>query len=274
MRQPFTDARYDSISDFISAVEQPCANAKNTSLHSGFLDRPSYDATWLGADCATGRDVLKLVRDGWPQGRERINALRSKIATVEAQPVDKRRRMQRGPQGDVLDMPYVWSGRLDIAWRAPRRISSQGPQRIDIVANMICSGHEHADVLFWRGAAAVVLADLLEQAGYMVRLVVIFGGNAEDKKTSCRITVKDHGVPLDITSTSAVILPGFFRALGHAWIANHAPHHRDYGGISVGQGIVDKGEILLSHNVRDHGTAVATINATIARINEGQEAAA
>jgi hypothetical protein len=150
-----------------------------------------------------------------------------------------------------------------------RRVTTRGPQRIDIVANMLCSGAEHSDVLFYRGAAAAVLADLLETAGYMVRLVVNFGGRAENVQTSCRITVKDHGMPFDVTSISAVILPGFFRALGHAWLVNHAPHVRNGMGISVGQGRVEAGEILLSHKVRDHGTAVAAINDVIKRINDG-----
>lgn len=272
MREPFTDANYTSIVDFLDAVSLPCLNSKNAHIHTQYMD--SHRGSWYGADCHTGHDVKKTMNDGWPDGRQRMNDLRAQIGVIDLAPVDRRRRLTRGPSGDTLDMNLVYSGRFDIAWRAPRRRTTAGPQKVEICANMICSGMEHADVLFWRGAAAAVLADMLESAGYMVRLVVNFGGQAESLKTSCRITVKEHGVPFDITSTSAVILPGFFRALGHAWIANHAPHKRTHDGIMVGQGNVEPGEILLSHNVRDHGTALDAVRSAIEHINAGKAEAA
>lgn len=268
MRQEFTNAEYGSITDFVSAVELPMANKDNQDIYDSFMGR-GHGAYWYGAGCDSGRAVAQLMRDGWAEGRDRLGDLRDKLDSVELTPQDRRRKRIRTDMGDELDIHMVYAGRSDIAWTTTRRMTTRGPQRIDICANMICSGAEHSDVLFWRGAAAAVLADMLETAGYMVRLVVNFGGKAESAKCSCRIVVKDHGMPFDITSTSAVILPGFFRALGHAWIANHAPHKRRYGGISVGQGIVDQGEILLSHKVRDHGTALAFINDTIKRINDG-----
>ena len=266
--QPFNNATYASIADFNSAVQLPCRHADNKTIWEGFVTHGRM-SNWYGAGCHTGMDVLALMRDGWHDGRDRMMELRSKLTNIDLAPRDRRRRMVRGPQGDVLDIHAVYAGRLDVAWRAPRRVNMQGPQRVDLVANMICSGFEHADVLFYRGAAAAVLADMLETAGYMCRLSVAFGGKADGVKTSCRITVKEHGMPFDVTSTSAVILPGFFRALGHAWIANHCPHKRDTGGISVGQGIVEPHELLLSHNVRDHGTAVAFIEETLAKVNDG-----
>lgn len=273
MMQDFINARYDSIADFLSAVELPCRVFANETIKQHFLGS-DHGADWYGANCNSGREVLTRMREGWKEGRDRLNELRSKLGTIEVAPVDMRRRPIRMDRGDNLDMQAVYAGRFDICWRTARRQSTNGPQRVDIVANMICSGAEHFDVLFWRGAAAAVLADILETAGYMVRMVVNFGGNAEDKKCSCRITVKDHGAPFDVTSTSAVILPGFFRALGHAWIANHCPHKRQMGGISVGQGIVDDGELLVTHKVRDHGTALAFVNEQIAKINSGNQTVA
>ena len=271
MRQPFNDARYSSIADFVSAVRLPVLNAKNQDEYSHFM-RDQY-GDWYGAGCNTGEDVAKTMMAGWQEGRDRMNELRDQIGDVDLVPVSRKRRLVRAASGDTLDIHKVWSGNLDTAWRTPRRLTRVSPNRIDLCANMICAGYEHSDVLFYRGAAAAVLSDLLEQAGFMVRLVVNFGGttgdNAEiNKYTSCRIVVKDHGIPFDVTSTSAVILPGFFRALGHAWISNHAPAKRSMGGIHVGQGVIDDGEILLSHNVRDHGTALAFIRDTIADLNK------
>lgn len=282
MRQDFTNAEYPTIADFIEAVDLPPLNPANKWHYDAFMGSAySEGGRFYGADCHTGEAVKKTMLDGWSQGRERLSELSTKLDTADLRPVDKRRRLTRGPSGDSLDIHAVYSGRLDVAWRSARRTSLTGPQKIELCANMLCSGAEHADVLFWRGAAAVVLADLLERAGYMVRLAVVFGGNAygertpgQKTKTSCRVIVKDHGAPLDITSTSAVLLPGFFRALGHAWIANHCPYARQNAGISVEQGVVEPQEILLSHSIRDHGTALAFVNNTIGKLNQQAQGAA
>jgi hypothetical protein len=274
MHQNLSDGNYDSIVDFLTAVELPCRNADNKPTWSHFFE-DDQQRNWYGADCKNGRAVLATMRTGWKEGRDRLNELRSKIGTIEITPVDIRRRPIRSDMGDELDIHSVYAGRLDIAWRTAKRQVTVAPPRVDILANMICSGGEHSDVLFWRGAAAAVLTDILENAGYMVRMVVGFGGRAypvkgaSEPEVSCRIVVKDHGMPLDISSTSAVILPGFFRALGHAWIYNHAKPYLANCGISVRQGRVEEGELLLSHKVRDHGTALAFINETLTRINEG-----
>lgn len=269
--QNLGDANYETVADFLAAMRQGCRNpsSNNVSLWQdwGFT---SHRGSWYGAGCDTGNDVQKKVQDGWPEGRERMNELRSKISDLAVPPQDRRRRIVRADMGDSLDIHQVYAGRLDIAWSVPRRRITAAPQRIDLLANMVCSGAEHADVLFWRGACAAVLTDVLEAAGFMVRIVVGFGGSVSGReKVSCRITVKDHDMPFDISSTSAVIMPGFFRALGHAWIAAHCKDEMSSSGISVQQGRVEANEILISHKVRDHGTAMAFIQETIEKINAG-----
>jgi hypothetical protein len=274
MKQKMDDARYDSISDFLSGLQSEPYNDKNKPVWQSYAFEGRQGANWYGAGCNSGNDVQAKMITGWDEGRKRLDDLRNKMGELDLAPVDRRRRVVRADQGDSLDMVQVYAGRLDIAWTTPRRKTVYAPQKVEILANMICSGADHPDVLFWRGAAAAVLADVLETAGYMVRLVVGFGGSAYPskgtEKVSCRITVKEHGCPLDVTSTSAVIMPGFFRALGHGWIAGHCEGHITSPGISVGQCEIDTGEILLSHKVFDHATALAFINDTIADLNSGR----
>jgi len=277
--QDLHDGKYDSISDFLSAMRQGCRNAANKAeWHAVGFEGKHYGAHWFGADCRDGNAVQTKVMEGWQEGRDRMNTLRDQMGTVDLRPVDRRRKLTRMDHGDILDIHQVYAGRLDTAWQKPTRRVTSGPQKIDICANMICSGGEVSDVLFWRGAAAVVLADMLEQAGYMVRLVVNFGGSHYEEKNkagrvSCRVTVKDHGMPFDVTSTSAVIMPGFFRSIGHAWIVAHCISKISTCGISVGVGDVEPGEINLSHQVRDQKTALAFVNKIITDINENTLAA-
>lgn len=267
--QALKDGRYESISDFIAAVNFPCLHDKNKEHWSKLMTTNYGGDGWYGADCKTGHDVVKIMNEGWREGQERMDDMRRDIGEIDLVPIDRRRRPTRSDMGDIVDMPSVWGGRLDIAWKTAKRTTTRGPQKIELCANMLCSGGEDADVLFWRGAAAALLADMLEQAGYMVRLVVAFGGRENTNgRVSCRIIVKDHGMPLDVASTSATILPGFFRALGHAWIVNHSKAKIPYfGGITVEQGNIDDGEILLSHDVRSRDTAVKFVHDQVQKLN-------
>lgn len=268
--QNVSDARYACVQDFLDAMALEPRNKANHDLWRQWGFDGERWPDWLGADCTNGKQVQQKVRDGWPEGRDRLVELRDKV-NISLPPIDRRRRMTRTDRGDSLDIHAVYAGRLDIAWRVAKRRSTIGPQKIEVAANMLCAGAEHSDVLFWRGAAATVLADMLEAAGFSVRLVIIFGGvnSTTGTEVSCRITVKDHGAPLDISTTAVVTMPGFFRALGHAWIASHMPGRQSDSGISVRQGITEPSEILVSHNVRDHGTASAFLEATVAKLNSG-----
>lgn len=264
------DKAYDSVADFVATVMSPCVNSANTSLRDRFATS-EVNASWYGGDCNTGADVRKRLRDGWPKGLEQMQAMLAKLDTSSLIPQDRRRRIIRGDMGDHLDIGAVYAGRFQTAWTFAKRQSAMGPQHIDILANMLCSGGDNASVLFWRGAAAIALADKLEAAGYMVRIVVGFGGNHEGNgNVSCRITVKDHDMPMDITTAASVIMPGFFRAIGHAWVVNQVAD-RAYGvGISADRGRIEDGEIDLSHTVTNESTALKWLTAQIDKLNESR----
>lgn len=264
---------YATVEDFTAAAFNECVHMANVAERDRYLTG-SDRAGWYGAGCETGRDVLNLLRKGWREGRERMSGLLDAIDTSNLVPVDTRRRLHRCDLGDAVDLSAIYAGRLETAWTRARRQTSIAPQRIEICANMLCSGGDDSDVLFWRGAAAVALADKMEAAGYMVRLVVGFGGVSTNgsERSSCRIIVKDHGAPLDIATASAVLLPGFFRAIGHGWAAGHCHNAGSSASMSVEQCIVEPGEIFLSHTVRDRETAEAWLRTQVDTFNKAAAA--
>jgi len=270
--QSLTDARYSTIADFLDAANNELVSPQNKQYRDNYLHHEDR-GSWYGAKCKTGADVQKLLRDGWADGRAKYETMRDRIDTSNLIPVDRRRRLTRTDMGDDVDMQAIYRGDLDRAWTVARRTRVTGPQQITILANMVCSGVDDADTLFWRGVAAVALADRLESAGYNIRLVVGFGGENDDGiKTSCRITVKDFGMPLDISSVTSVIMPGFFRAIGHGWLAGHQKGRWCGGGIAVKQCIADKGEIVLSHAVNSRDSAVKWAKETIESLNNWEAA--
>lgn len=267
---------YATVEEFLHATVNECIVDANKAERDRYATgRNGEDrSSWYGAGCATGRDVQALLHKGWTAGRERMSGLLDTIDTSQLVPVDTRRRLHRCDLGDVVDLGAVYAGRLDAAWTRARRQTSIAPQRIEICANMLCSGGDDSDVLFWRGAAAVALADKMDAAGYMTRIVVGFGGQTTlgDERLSCRIIVKDHGAPLDIATASAVLLPGFFRAIGHGWTAGHCLKAGSSASMTVEQCQVEPGELFLSHTVRDRATAEAWLKAQVDTFNKAAAA--
>jgi len=265
--QPLNDGRYESVSEYIEAANTVCRNKKNAEMVRHFQSEDR--GTWYGASCSTGKDVQRLVNEGWQAGRERVDSFLTKLEAIQLAPRDMRRRLTRGDAGDHLDIAAVYAGRHQSAWTRAKRRDGQGPQRVDIVANMLCAGADNSEVLFWRGAAAVALCDKLEAAGYMVRLIVGFGDRSGD--VSCRITVKNHDMPMDLATASSVILPGFFRSIGHQWIAAHNTHVASWGGISVGKCKLETGEIFLSHEVNNESSAKAKVESVIRGLEKSED---
>ena len=184
------------------------------------------------------------------------------LDTSNLTPRDTRRRLRRCELGDAVNIGDVYAGRWQTAWTRATRQSAQAPQRVDLLVDVSIQGGAHHDELFWRGAAAIALCDMLESAGYMVRIVVGFAGALvadKDRKASCRVTVKDYDKPLDMSTASAVMLPGFFRALGLAWMCNHSPIKctESSGRVRSLCGTIktEEGELLIGAQVSNENTA-------------------
>jgi hypothetical protein len=262
--QALNAGNYPSVTEFLSAAEGECCNPDNKHHITELMTSRRGD-DWFGARCKTGNDVKQLIETGWEEGRKKVAAFAEKIDLSEATPHDLRRRKQWCELGDTLDISAVYAGRHNMAWSRAKRQYGVAQQRVEILSNMICYGGEDSAVLFNRGAAAVALSDILESRGYITRIVVGFAGPLHG--VSCRITVKDYDKPLDISTASAILLPGFFRAIGHSWVCGHDRNMRYSCGIDVGECQQEPGEILLSHEVRSIQSAEAWVKSSVAAIN-------
>jgi len=261
MHQPLDNANYSDVAAFLDAVNLP-PRSKHNAASKGFYFDTEKRAHFYGAGCDTARDVLRLMANGWPEGRARMQTLLDGMDTSSLVPRDTRRRLRRCELGDAVNIGDVYAGRWQTAWTRATRQSAQAPQRVDLLVDVSIQGGRNHDELFWRGAAAIALCDMLESAGYMVRIVVGFSGVLvadRDRKASCRVTVKDYDKPLDVSTASAVMLPGFFRALGLAWMCNHSPIKcsESNGRLRSLCGTIktEEGELLISSQVSDENTA-------------------
>lgn len=207
---------YESINEPGSTrckIESNQALAHNSLIAHDQGGKPHSD--WLGAD--TLDEFETRLKFGWTEGADRLSTL----ATKEIEIKSMRRRRVKSDQGDELDMQAVWRGDMSRAWTLTRRESRFGPRSVSIVCNLSCNWTQSAKDLFWRGAAALKLAEALTNAGYNV---AIYGATATkniatkgDFQIVQFVEIKAEDSPLDVSALAAIVaMPGFKRTRFHA----------------------------------------------------------
>lgn len=167
--------------------------------------------SWLGAPSV--KELQRRLREGWAEGVEKIE----QIATRElSAPASVRRRKTRGDAGDELDMQAVWRGDLNRAWSRTKRANRVGTRAVSLVIDLCASAGVSSDRLFWRGASALRLAQLLTESGYAVALYGAFGGVGVDATGKLNLAqlveIKSQDAPLDMDKLAALTaMAGFFR---------------------------------------------------------------
>lgn len=201
-----------------------------TDILSG-SERDGNQQSWLGAPSIG--TFYKRLREGWAEGSKRLLDL----ATREINPASIRRRRVRADQGDEVDMQAVWRGDLSRAWTRTRRLNRTGIRSVSIVVNLGANCGVDADTLFWRGAAALKLADALSQSGYNVAIIGAeaakrYAGSANDVLAQF-VSIKDEDQPLDLDRLAALsAMPGYFRTVmfaGICWAADREGKDVDWG---------------------------------------------
>lgn len=279
--------QFGSVQDF---CEQPFANLHNEGVFSRdcnggkFFDYDELKAirvrlgkltadvrgqaqhgneAWYGAPSAAS--AMHRAYKGWPEGAERVRRL---MDTVEAPPpASLRRKVQRGDQGDALDIHQVYRGGLDRAWERRRRLNSRSRMSVRLVAELGGSNMMNAEEMFWRGAAVAKLAELLEESGYRVEVIGVEATNLEQSWFSSAegeqatvlstFTVKDAGAPVDLEQIAGVLCnSGFFRTYGFR--ANYAAcEHKIRDAVRNKDGHY---EPLLARSTMWHGNAVEELS--------------
>jgi hypothetical protein len=210
--------RFESLGECVTNSEKPATNNESdwerTATDNGGV------SNWLGIP--NSRDahitVKNLIKNGWPEGVEKLEAGLSGLS-VPTKPVSTKRRRMRSDQGDSVDMGRVWSGQLDKAWERCERREMRNSRSVSIVCDVWATWTVPSEVLFWRGAAALKLADLLTQAGYSVEIIavsastdVLHAKGREPTHTVDIVPVKEYSAPMDMNSLAATVcLSGFLR---------------------------------------------------------------
>ncbi len=198
-----------------------CRSVLRNSIHSQ-RDRVSWwgmPGGWMA--------VKDAVAHGWPDGvkkaQDALKELKSSIPRAKTQ----RRVKVRGPQGNELDIHRVYAGDLQRAWRGTEKQerfpSKRQGKKVTVAVELGISAMQDASILFWRGAVAMFMADILTRQGYSVQILGVLSVNGLDSneyraKHVITVELKPFGSKLNLDSTMACTgLAGFLR--GHMFKA-------------------------------------------------------
>lgn len=222
----------EHVFDSLDALTRARAHPVNMDIieHS---HRDGRGCSWWGGNCRTIEDVTDRIRRGWPGGLRKLRETADKVAASAPRIKHARRRPRRGREGNELDIHAVNRGALDRAWRkVVKEDTFRGnarARRVRIVVDLCASASRKGDELFWRPAAALIVAERLLASGHSVEIVGTFGVHNLAANTSkggdsgsllCSVLLKPFDRPLNLESLAVVALAGLFRGPGFHVLAN------------------------------------------------------
>jgi hypothetical protein len=174
-------------------------------------------------------EARALLEKGWPEGARRLKALAEKLTATLPPAKSVRRRLRWSDDGDEVSKDRLNGGFVDSCWRASKRELVASPEVVTVETNWGGTARRSADELFWQGAAAACLTDMLEQAGYRGELYANNHSLHPRGRTLLRVRVKEADAPVRIDTLAAVLChAAVFRVFGLS-AKEQAPFHVNGG---------------------------------------------
>jgi hypothetical protein len=218
-------------------------NTQRANMASEIARPFNHPPDWFGGTRSLDQ-LVSYVREGWKDGAAKLSDM-GKSLGIEVPPAATiRRRPVWSADGDSLDVDRALAGQWDSAYRVAKRAQSRGTPIVELVSGWGFPHGYSADQLFWSGAAMLVLTDILEEAGYRVRLVACALTEQGDRGThylAQKIVVKEPQEGLRIDALAGVLChAGVYRTFAFRHRTVLCPVQV---GHNMGRGNVDLSEI-------------------------------
>jgi len=239
--------------------------------------RDENDVKWFGG-LRNVADGTAIFETGWPEGANRLKAMVEKLAAEIPPAKSVRRRLRWSDDGDEVSKDRLNGGQVDSCWRTTRRELSEGSEVVTLETNWGGPCNVAAEQLFWQGAAAACLTDVLEEAGYRVEVYATNCSDHHHGKTVVRVRLKEADQPTRLDTLAAVMChAGVYRIFGlSAKEQANFPINNNYGStvklareqfealqVTLGQGGT---ETICFGQIYDEQSAVLAIEQEIARL--------
>jgi len=141
-----------------------------SSTYQAWEPRVIQREGFIGRRFNTWNDVSQALGEAWENGLKIYESMMNELRDEKLpQPkAIKRQRRWSEDRGDELNIDRLLRGQayLEDSYRETR----PGPVSVTIITDISTSAFVNHDKILWRGAAAVLLTELLERAGYRVEL--------------------------------------------------------------------------------------------------------
>lgn len=154
--------RFDSLSDMFLQTEP---------LYDKFPENwIGYNPEFVGRRFFNFKEVGEAINTIWPEGMSNYERMLEELGEEELpKPKSIRRRAIWGEDGgEEVDLDRMRAGQP--YWRTSIRDQLFGPKTVTIVTDISTAAKVPHNLILWRGAAAVCLTKILEEAGYRVEL--------------------------------------------------------------------------------------------------------
>lgn len=200
--------QFDSIADMIKHTAANQSKDNWTALESGSFDENTGFTDF--------NQVKDRIRESWHEGALRVRSIIDSIMRLDV-PLPRSRR-RRGSWSEVDGTEICvdrWQSGQEY-WRTARRQTTSSNPTVCLMTNLdACASDNNSDI-FWRGAGACAIADILENAGYNVEMNIWLRGrrvfdNVRGQFTT--MTVKSAGDVLNMSTIVNTLSSWFLRNL-------------------------------------------------------------
>lgn len=214
---------YESINE---VFDVPITNERNQSLYQVDVlgihkrERYSYLEDWFGKG-GGWPEVEPLMTKGWAEGMERMKKLAESLEDQIIIPLsdELRPRVVHRDFGDEVDMQDIYMGDYDHAWSGIERVTTKVDTRFTVVVNVGASVNTSANAMYWPGAVATVLSNMLIKSRQPVRVLaasthlkLYSASNAAGLEDfSAAVEIKGFKTPIVPDAIALTALAAFFR---------------------------------------------------------------
>ena len=139
--------------------------------HEDFAENHAEKARFVGRRFRNWGDLLDACRSAWGEGIDTIQQMVDEIKneTMPKPKSRKRRGAWSSEEGDEFDLDRLQRGTP--YWRTTQRESASGAQEVTILVQVGGNCGTSSLDLLWQGAAAIAVAEILEEVGFQVQLL-------------------------------------------------------------------------------------------------------
>lgn len=197
------DYHFDGYGEMVDFAENR-TKSKNAIHVASRRNGGEYGSGFSGT--STFEEALKLARNGWSEGREKVKALSSQILDKVTALVE-RPELTYDVTGSDFDMGLLMSGAPEHWYTIENRIEEgKGTRILKVVVNMSASAMIDKDMIIARGAVSAALIEALEYSGFRCEVWVVekAGGYGYNLATYACVKQADQQLDMDRLSFACV----------------------------------------------------------------------